>query len=143
MLLLTRLGVDTGYADHVLPALLLIGVGMGLIFAPAMATATGGVAAERRGRRLGDGQHEPAGRRLDRHGAAEHARPRRAATSYVAGHGGPSRDVLAAAAVHGYTTAFWWSAAIFMVGAVVTGALLRSGAQELDPAAAAEPAFAH
>jgi len=29
--------------------------------------------------------------------------------------------------VHGYTTAFWWSAAIFACGAVVAGALLRRG----------------
>jgi hypothetical protein len=31
------------------------------------------------------------------------------------------------AAVEGYITAFWWAAAIFAVGAVITGALLRSG----------------
>ena len=43
MVLLTRIGVHTSYATHVLPALLVIGAGMGLVFAPAMATATGGV----------------------------------------------------------------------------------------------------
>ena len=35
----------------------------------------------------------------------------------------------AQAAVEGYVTAFWWAAAIFAVGAIVTGALLRSDAR--------------
>jgi hypothetical protein len=29
--------------------------------------------------------------------------------------------------VHGYDTAFWWSAAIFAAGAVIAGLLLRRG----------------
>jgi hypothetical protein len=29
--------------------------------------------------------------------------------------------------VHGYDTAFWWSAAIFAGGAVIAGLLLRRG----------------
>ena len=37
------------------------------------------------------------------------------------------RQALAAAAVHGYTTAFWWTAGIFVAGAVVCGSLLRWG----------------
>jgi hypothetical protein len=56
-----------------------------------------------------------------------------ATTSFVASHGGPSPNTLAAAAVHGYTTAFWWAAGIFFLGALVTSVLLRSGVQELDP----------
>jgi hypothetical protein len=31
------------------------------------------------------------------------------------------------AAVHSYTTVFWWCAAIFAVGAVIAGTLLRRG----------------
>ena len=72
MALLAQLDVDSTYAAHVLPALLVMGVGLGLIFAPAMSTATLGVAPTDAGRRLGDGQHEPAGRRLDRDRRAEH-----------------------------------------------------------------------
>ena len=40
---LTRIGIGTGYAGHVLPGLLLMGFGLGLVFASAMATATFGV----------------------------------------------------------------------------------------------------
>ena len=51
--------------------------------------------------------------------------------SLVHGHPGPRLAGLAL--VHGYTTAFWWSAAIFAAGAVICGTLLRRG--PLTPAA--------
>jgi len=35
--------------------------------------------------------------------------------------------VMAQAAVHGYTVAFWWAAGIFLIGALVSGTLLRRG----------------
>ncbi|WP_370420683.1 MFS transporter [Streptomyces sp. QH1-20] len=44
LFLLTFLTVEPAYVSHVLPAELLVGVGMGLIFMPVMATATAGVA---------------------------------------------------------------------------------------------------
>jgi hypothetical protein len=36
--------------------------------------------------------------------------------------------------VHGYTTAFWWAAAIFAAGALVCGVLLRPGVPAQAPA---------
>jgi hypothetical protein len=63
-----------------------------------------------------------------------------AVASYAAGHArGP--DLPAQAAMHGYTTAFWCSAAVFVVGAIVCGLVFRSGVPQL--AMAAEPALAH
>jgi hypothetical protein len=58
-----------------------------------------------------------------------------------------THDALAAnglrqAAVEGYTTAFWWTAAIFAAGALVTGALLRSGVRLEMARAPAEPVAA-
>ena len=38
---------------------------------------------------------------------------------------------MAAAAVHGYTTAFYWSAAIFAVGAILSALVLRGGVPQL------------
>jgi MFS family permease len=43
MLLLTRIGVDTGYWSHVFPAEIIMGVGMALVFIPASSTALLGV----------------------------------------------------------------------------------------------------
>ena len=45
-----------------------------------------------------------------------------------------------AAAVHGYTTAFGWSAALFAAGAVVAATLYKRGVPQVAPAA--EPAAA-
>jgi hypothetical protein len=42
------------------------------------------------------------------------------------------------ALVHGYDTAFWWTAGIFAAGAVIGGALLRGG--PLVPAGTPSPA---
>ncbi len=140
MVLLTHVGVSTAYATHVLPALLVMGVGMGLVFAPAMATATGQVAPHDAGvasalvntmQQIGGS----VGTALLSTFAAT------AASSYVTTHGGPSRQVLASAAVHGYTTAFWWAAGVFAIGAVATSLLLRSGVQETEPSGA--PVLAH
>jgi hypothetical protein len=58
-----------------------------------------------------------------------------AVTAYLTAHAGPgtlvqgrpSPQLTALALVHGYTTAFSWSAAIFTAGAIIGGALLRSG----------------
>jgi hypothetical protein len=56
-----------------------------------------------------------------------------ATTSFIASHGGPTAGTVAAAAVHGYTTAFWWAAGIFFLGALPTALLLRSGTQRRAP----------
>jgi hypothetical protein len=63
-----------------------------------------------------------------------------AAASYLTSKP-PDASLAAQAAVHGYTTAFWWSAGIFAVGAIVCGLLLRGGAPRYEPSA--EPALVH
>jgi EmrB/QacA subfamily drug resistance transporter len=140
MLYLTGIGVDSSYVTHVLPALLLMGVGFGLIFAPAMSGATLGVAPQDAGvasamvntmQQIGGS----IGTALLSTLAAS------ATTSFLDGRT-PTPDLAAQAAVHGYTTAFYWSAGIFLVAAVVCTALLRPGAPKV-PAAAGEPVFAH
>ena len=47
----------------------------------------------------------------------------------MAGHlgGRPTSQLVHLAALHGYTTVFWWCAAILAAGAVISGLLLRSG----------------
>jgi sugar phosphate permease len=62
-----------------------------------------------------------------------------AATDYLSGRV-PGPEVLQQAAVDGYTTAFWWAAAIFAVGALVCGSLLRPGVRAAPAHGAPEPA---
>jgi hypothetical protein len=142
MVLLTNVGVDTAYVSHVLPSLILIGVGMGLIFAPAMSTATLGVdpgdagvasamvnTAQQVGGSIGT--------------ALLSTLAASAATAFAAGSQDPA--VLAEAAVHSYTTAFWWSAGVYALGAAVSFALLRPGTrtQHERVGEPGEPAMAH
>jgi hypothetical protein len=54
------------------------------------------------------------------------------AASYIAAHlaaaQGAGRQALTGLAqAHGYDTAYWWTAGIFAVGAVIAGTLLRPG----------------
>jgi EmrB/QacA subfamily drug resistance transporter len=139
MLLLTRLGLHSTYAADILPSLLLTGAGLGLVMAPAMSSATAGVQTADTGvasalvntsQQIG--------------GSVGTALLNTLATSAIASyaaahHGAPA--VAAHATLHGYTTAFTWSAAIFAVGAVLCGLLLRPGATRLEPGA--EPVLAH
>jgi MFS family permease len=141
MLILTRVTVDSSYATHVLPGLLVMGLGLGLVMAPAMSTATLGVnrrdagvasAMVNTGQQIGGS----IGTALLSTLAAG------AASSYGAAHR-PAADLVAQAAVHGYTTAFAWSAGIFVIGALASWLLLPSGAPELEPDASAELVLAH
>jgi EmrB/QacA subfamily drug resistance transporter len=123
MALMTGIGVDTAYASHVLPSLILIGIGFGLVVAPSFSTATLGVPREDSGVASAMvSTSQQVGGSIGT--ALLSTLAVSAATDYVVANG-PS----AQAAVEGYITAFWWAAAIFAVGAVVTGALLRSDAR--------------
>lgn len=139
MIYFTGLGTDSSYAAHVLPGLLVMGVGMGLIFAPAMATATLGV--DRSDAGVASAMVNTAQQVGGSVGTALLSTLAASAMTSFAEGRTRTPQVMAEAAVHGYTTAFWWSAGIFLVGAIVTGTLLRGGAPAIDPAV--EPAMAH
>jgi hypothetical protein len=57
----------------------------------------------------------------------------------VASHLPPNPQVAAEAAVHGYATAYWWGAAFFAFGAVLTAFLYR---RRVAPVASAPGAAA-
>ena len=141
MVMFTGVGVHSGYVADILPGLLVIGLGLGLVFAPAMSTATLGVdradagvasALVNTGQQIGGSI-----------GTALLSTLAASAASGFAAHRRPSADLAQLAAVHGYTTAFLWSAAIFAIGALVSWALLSGGAPEVATDEAAEVVFAH
>ncbi|MBO2456312.1 MFS transporter [Actinomadura violacea] len=128
MVWLTRIDVHSTYASALLGPLMVVGAGMGLVFGMAAATGTFGVAPQDAGvasASINTGQQlgGSIGTALLNTIAAG------ATTDYVAGHlhGRPTPQLLQVAAVHGYTTVFWWCAGIFAAGAVVCGTLLRRG----------------
>jgi EmrB/QacA subfamily drug resistance transporter len=137
MLILTQLQVDSTYAAHVLPGLVVTGLGLGLVFSPAVNTATLGIAPADAGVASATvNTMQQIGGSLGT--ALLSTLSASAASGYLAGK--QHTAAVAAATVHGYTVAFWWAAAFFAVGAIVCGLLLRSGAPEVDPEAS--PAFA-
>jgi predicted MFS family arabinose efflux permease len=140
MLYLTGISVDSSYASAVLPALLVLGVGFGMIMAPSFSAATFGVLRSDAGvaSALVNTSQQVGGSIGT---ALLSTIAATAVTTFATDHAPATPAVMAEAAVHGYTTAFWFSAAIFAVGAIATALLLESGAPELDPEAA--PAFAH
>jgi EmrB/QacA subfamily drug resistance transporter len=134
--LLAQLGVNSTYAAHVLPGLIIVGLGLGLVMAPAMNIGTLGVSDSDSGVASAMvNTMQQVGGSL---GTALLSTLSASATAgYLAGKQ-PGAAVVAQATVHGYTTAFWCAAAIFAIGAVVCGLLLRGG--RLQPAPEPSPA---
>jgi EmrB/QacA subfamily drug resistance transporter len=135
--LLTHITLTSGYASHVLPALLLMGVGLGLVFATAFNLATLGVEAH------DSGVASAAVNTMQQVGgsvgtALLNTIAASAASAWAAAHigSGPRQLVLAGAAVHSYTVIFWWAAGIFAVGALLTAVILRPGLPQMDGEAA-------
>jgi EmrB/QacA subfamily drug resistance transporter len=131
---LTRIGVHSSYATAVLPALLIIGAGLGLVFAPVFNTGTFGVApgdagvasaTVNTGQQLGGSIGTSLLNTIFASTVAAYLAAHASPASEV--HGGPSPQVTAQAMIHGYTTAFWWSAAILAGGALIALALFRTG----------------
>jgi hypothetical protein len=128
---LAQLGSHTGYAAGVLGAIILAGLGLGLVIAPVINTGTFGVAPQDAGEAsatvtVGQQLGASVGTALLSTIFAT------AITSYLTVHlaaarliGRPALTELALA--HGYDTVFWWTAGIFAGGAVIGGILLRAG----------------
>ena len=137
MIYLTRLTVTSSYLGGVLPALLVMGLGFGLIFAPAINTATAGV------QRQDSGVASALVNTMQQVGgsigtSALSTIALTATTSYLVAHGiGPLAQ--ATGAVHGYTLAFTVSALLFGLGVILAIALLpsRHRLEELRSEAAA------
>jgi len=142
MVWLTGIDVDSAYASAILPGLLVTGLGLGFVFASAMATATLGVRASDAG--VGSAMANTSQQIGGSIGTALlSAFAGSAATGWISDNvaGEPTAADLAQATMASYHTAFWWSAAIFAAGAVVTVLLLRRGVPTVDPDAA--PVIAH
>ncbi|BCJ45287.1 MFS transporter [Actinoplanes ianthinogenes] len=140
MLFLTRLQLDSTYAGGVLPGLIIIGLGLGLVFAPTQNAATSGV------------EHRDAGvasamiNTVQQIGgsigtALLSSFAASAATDYLKGKDPSSKLAQAQAALESYHTVFWWSAGFFVLAAVVAAVLFRTGPLDVDPDA--PPAMAH
>ncbi|MEU2042087.1 MFS transporter [Nocardia niwae] len=135
---LTRIGLDTGYATHILPALILLGLGLGGAMSTAFQGATSGV------------QHEDAGVASAMINTSQQVGgsigtallstiAASAATDYLSTRT-PNPLTIAQSAIESYTTSFWWATAIFVAGGILTAVLMPSTA---PVPAEGEPVLAH
>jgi MFS family permease len=137
MIMLTRIGLDTSYWTHILPAELVISFGMGTMFGPLSNTALVGVSDHDAGvasalinttQQVG--------------GSLGTALLNTIATSAIAAyitahpHGMATNPVLtrATAIVHSYTVAFWVSSALIGFSVLTTLVLVRARRQDMAPA---------
>lgn len=141
MVLFTRLTPNADYFGNVLPGLVVTGLGLGLIFAPAIASATAGVRPSDTGAAsaLVNTTQQVGGSMgvalLNTIAVSVTARAFNAPGAVASQFGGQQNPVRAAeviATLHGYAVAFWWAAGFFGVGAVLAFGLLESGVAELD-----------
>ncbi|MGA6206474.1 MFS transporter [Nocardia testacea] len=135
---LTRIGLDTGYTTHILPGLILLGLGLGGAMSTAFQSATSGV------------RHDDAGVASAMINTSQQVGgsigtallstiAASASSDYLAGRN-PDRLTVAQSAIESYTTSFTWAAGVFVVGAVVLAVLMPSA---LPVPAEGEPVLAH
>jgi hypothetical protein len=129
MLLLTQLEIDSSYPFLILPAQLLLGLGMGTAFMPAMSLATHGV--EPRDAGVASAMVNTSQQVGGAIGTALlNTIAASATTAYVASHaaGATNAKLLQAQAmVNGYTHAIWWAVGILAVAATIALTLINTG----------------
>jgi EmrB/QacA subfamily drug resistance transporter len=129
---MTRIGLHTSYASPVLPSLLLVGLGLGLVFAPCFSLGTYGVTDADAGvASAAINVSQQVGASIGT--ALLNSIATAAAASFITVHAtdaAPSQALVAQAAVHSYTVAFWVGAAILAVAALAVALLLRPGLAE-------------
>jgi EmrB/QacA subfamily drug resistance transporter len=147
MVLLTRIGVDTGFWTHVFPGELVISFGIGMTFGPMSSTALFGVADHDAGvasalinttQQIG--------------GSLGTALLNTIFTSVVAGYITSHQASLTSqaqlpalqgvATVHGYTVAFWVSAGLIGLASLFAVTLIRASRDEVAASAEAVPVAA-
>jgi EmrB/QacA subfamily drug resistance transporter len=140
---LTGIGLNSTYGGDILGPLLLVGAGLGFVFAPALNTATYGVHARDAG--VASATANTAQQVGGSIGTALlNSIAATALTSYVTAHATqhlPGALLQGQAAVHSYQVVFWICAGIFAVGGVICFLLLRVGRQEpnLEPEPGLQP----
>ena len=132
LVLFSTLDVHSAYVSTVLPAEVIVSLGMGLSFVAMSSTALLGVSDEDAGvaSALVNSTQQTGG---SMGAALINTIATSATVSYVAAHG-HSAEALTAGAIHGYTTAFTFSAIVLAAAAVAAFGLIRRARPSTDEA---------
>ncbi|KUM92792.1 Puromycin resistance protein pur8 [Streptomyces cellostaticus] len=130
LLLLTRMTVHSSYSGEILPALILMGLGMGLTFMPVFATATSGVAPQDSGVTSATvNTSQQVGGSIGT--ALLNTIATTSSAAYITAHlHSPSEKatVIPVGVVHGYTVAIWWAAGVMLLAGLVAGLMVTARA---------------
>jgi MFS family permease len=125
MLILTQIQVNSGYLTHVLPAEILLGIGIACVMVPAFSIGTLGVDPRQAGVAAATvNTASQVGGSLGT--ALLNTIAASATAAYLAGHH-PSSGVIAQGLVHGYSVATGWAAGMLAMGAVLTALMISAG----------------
>jgi hypothetical protein len=132
LIIFTRIGVHSGFLLHILPADIVMSLGLGLVFVPVTSVSLIGVdpgdagvasalvnATQQVGGSIGT--------------ALLNTIAISASTSYLATRGGAHAvaSVVARATVHSYVTAFWVAGGLILVGLAVVLTLVNARTQDV------------
>lgn len=129
MLLLTQLEIDSSYAGVILPGQLLLGLGMGTAFMPAMSLATHGI--EPRDAGVASAMVNTSQQVGGAIGTALlNTIAAGATTAYIADHAAGASDpklLQLQAMVSGYASAIWWAVGILAAASAIALTLINTG----------------
>jgi EmrB/QacA subfamily drug resistance transporter len=141
MVIFTQLTVNSDYAGQLLPGLLLMGLGMGLVFMPVFATATAGVAPQDAGVTSATvNTSQQVGGSIGT--ALLNTIATTTSAAYIAAHlHNPAQKALIVreGVVHGYTVAIWWATGILLLAGLVAGLMVTAKAPKHAASGAAVP----
>jgi EmrB/QacA subfamily drug resistance transporter len=124
VVLLTQLTPEASYVTHVLPAELLLGLGLGLAIVPCISTATNNADPQDVGVTSAmTNTSQQIGASIGT--ALLNTIAAMATATYLAGHANGS-NLVARATVHGFAAASGWAAGIFVLAAVTGGILITA-----------------
>ncbi len=130
MVILTRITVHSEYVSEILPALLLMGLGMGLTFMPVFSTATAGVAPRDSGVTSATvNTSQQVGGSIGT--ALLNTIATSTSASWITAHlTNPAQRelIVREGIVHGYTVAIWVAAGVMLLAGVVAGVMVTAKA---------------
>ncbi|NUS10728.1 MAG: MFS transporter [Streptomyces sp.] len=137
MLILAQIKVDSSYAEVLLPGLILMGLGMGTAFMPAMSLATYGVRPEDAGVASAMiNTSQQVGGSIGT--ALLNTLATSATATWVTAHITSRADLkdklfINQSAVHGYSVAIYWATGILVLSALIAFVLIDAGIQGGGP----------
>lgn len=138
LLLLTRLGTEATYVTDLLPAMIIFGIGTGIVFGVGISLGTLGVREEDAGVASGlINTMQQVGGSIGiaflSTVAASAGKDYISENLDVSASSAAGRAIIEAGAAQGYSAVYWYGTAIFAAGAILTALLLPSGVIEPDP----------